>query len=200
MHKPTPPACTRPAPQFGTPSLRPRRVSVKEVLVVAASVIGITYGGIAGIAIVYVLWLPRLLMKGPKFPPAKALVFPILIAGYVLLSTVWSEHPAGTARSAIEFASMLVCTAMMARTVSVNAFIVGIVGGACAIVMAVMCDGRGRHRYGTRRLSGFQKSGRIDCRGWVLLRVVVVLHLPQHSASAARCAGSSDGLHDRAVP
>ena len=143
MYKPTPPACTRPAPQPETPSLRQRRVSLKEALVVAASVIGITYGGIAGIAIVYILWLPRLLMKGPKFPPAKALIFPILIGGYVLLSTVWSEHPEGTARASIEFASMLVCTAIMARIVSVNAFIVGIVGGACAIVMAVMATGGG---------------------------------------------------------
>ena len=61
----------------------------------------------------------------------------------MLLLTVWSEHPEGTARASIEFASMLVCTAIMARIVSVNAFIVGIVGGACAIVMAVMLTGGG---------------------------------------------------------
>jgi hypothetical protein len=198
MYKPTPPAYTRPAPQPETPSLRRRRVSFKEALGVAASVIGITYGGITGIAIVYILWLPRLLMKGPKFPPAKALVFPILIGGYVLLSTVWSEHPEGTARASIEFASMLVCTAIMARIVSVNAFIVGIVGGACAIVMAVMATGGGGA--GTRRLSGFEKSGRFDRRGWCLLRVAVVVRLPKHRAAIARLAGSSDGLHGRSVP
>jgi exopolysaccharide production protein ExoQ len=143
MDKREPPAYTRPVWQSGTPSLRPDAVRFKEVLLVAATIIGMTYGGIVGIGIVYLLWLPRLLMEGPKFPPAKALVFPILIGGYLLLSTLWSAHAAGTARGSLEFASMLVCTAMMARTVSVNSFIMGIVAGACAILLAVMASGGG---------------------------------------------------------
>jgi exopolysaccharide production protein ExoQ len=108
---------------------------------VAASVIGITYGGVIGIVLLYSLWLPRLLMKVPKLPQRKALVFPILIGGYLLLSTLWSDYPAGTARGAVEFASMLVCTAMMTRAVSISSFIAGIVAGAGTILMAVIATG-----------------------------------------------------------
>lgn len=141
MDTPVTLAYTKPSWQPKPPHVRENEVRFIEVLLVAASVIGITYGGVAGIGIVYLLWLPRLLMKGPKFPHAKALVFPVLIGGYLLLSTLWSAHAAGTARGSMEFASMLVCAAMMARAVSVNSFIVGIVAGACVIVLAVMATG-----------------------------------------------------------
>jgi exopolysaccharide production protein ExoQ len=152
MLKPVTPAYTKPVWQPELPGFP--IANLTGPLVVAATVIGITYGNIVGIGLVYLLWLPRLLMRVPKFPPAKALVFPVLIGGYALLSTVWSDHPDGTARASIEFASMLVCTAMMARAASIDAFISGIAAGACAILIAVIAQGGG----GSGALVGFMGS------------------------------------------
>ena len=93
----------------------------------------------------------------PKSPPSNALVFPVLIGGYALLSTVWSDHRYVTARASLEFASMLFCTAMIARAVSINAFISGSVVAACAIVTAVIVETGAAHG-GVIPLVGFLGS------------------------------------------
>ena len=138
MDVPVIPAFTKPSWQPNNPRSHAIDVRVAEVLCVAASVLAMTFMGTFFVAFFYLLWLPRVFMAKAKFPPAKALFFPVLLVGYALLSTFWSDHPDVTERNGIEFASMMVCTAIMAGTVSINAFILGVVVGACATVIGVV--------------------------------------------------------------
>jgi hypothetical protein len=91
------------------------------------------------VALFYLLWLPRAFYKGRlTLRPSKALVFPAIVAAYALASTVWSDHPDMTARAALEFASFVVCVAIISQIVSIRAFIKGVTVGAAAALIATL--------------------------------------------------------------
>jgi exopolysaccharide production protein ExoQ len=110
---------------------------------IAASFVLMTFAGTYFIALFYLFWLPRAFYKGRvTLPPSKALVFPAIVAAYALASTVWSVHPDMTARAALEFASFIVCVAIISQIVSIRAFIKGVaVGAAAALIVTLVIAG-----------------------------------------------------------
>jgi exopolysaccharide production protein ExoQ len=111
---------------------------------VAVSVVAMTFLGTHLVALFYAVWLPWAVFR-PKqiFQPSRELLLPAIIVAYSLASVLWSVHPDLTARAALEFASMIGCTVIIARLVSVASFIKGVVLGVCAVLVIVLVQSGG---------------------------------------------------------
>jgi exopolysaccharide production protein ExoQ len=108
------------------------------VACVAASVVALTYLGPYLVLVFYALWLSWPCFRPKLLQPTRALLFPALIVADVLASVLWSINPDVTARAALQFASMIGCTIIAARLVSVHSFIKGFALGACAVLVLVI--------------------------------------------------------------
>ncbi len=99
--------------------------------------------GPASILALYGVWAlplvfePRLLLVRP----AHLLVLGAL-AGLAVLSTLWSEAPATTLRTAIQYASTIVCAIIAARVLAVRTLALGGLVGATVVVLYSLAVGR----------------------------------------------------------
>lgn len=94
------------------------------------------------ILILYAMWFPRVFYKRCfRLGPSRDALAPLLLASYSVASVVWSDYPEITARASLEFFSMIVCVIVIARIVSTEAFIKGLILGCCCVLIATLIDG-----------------------------------------------------------
>lgn len=115
------------------------------ILYVSISTLILAYAGMFGAApilIFYTIWLPHIYYK-KKFIVrfTKDIRLPLIIAGYAILSTAWSENIDVTAKSSLEAASMIICSIVIARITSLSAFLKGIIIGTALVLVASLING-----------------------------------------------------------
>ena len=89
------------------------------------------------------MWFPRVFYKRCfRLGPSRDALAPLLLASYSVASVVWSDYPEITARASLEFFSMIVCVIVIARIVSTEAFIKGLILGCCCVLIATLIDGK----------------------------------------------------------
>jgi exopolysaccharide production protein ExoQ len=112
---------------------------------VALTTLIMAYSGLFStlpILILYILWLPRLFYKGQFIlRPSAELLMPLALVFYCLLSTLWSDYPAGSLHNALEFISMLLCMIIMSRIVSIEAFVKGLIVGVVMVFAPLFLSG-----------------------------------------------------------
>lgn len=128
-----------PAP---SPYIGDRRAS----LYVAASTIIMAHGSIFGpasIVLFYAMWLPRIRSNGRlaiRFGKNTALT--IALAAWCCASAAWSQYPAKSIYSALEYTSLIACALIMASRVRMAPFLRGLVYGSSLTLLAALASGR----------------------------------------------------------
>lgn len=94
------------------------------------------------ILLFYAIWLPQILIRGKDIlrPPA-GLVLPALFAVWCIFTLFWSGAFRQTLVGSLEYASMIVCAVIIARTVSPDAFLKGLALGALAVLAVLFHTG-----------------------------------------------------------
>ena len=135
---------TRPVWQNHETNIKHELPDTQAVIWVATSIVAMTFLGTYLVALFYALWLPWVLFRPRQIlRPSRELVLPTVIVAYSLASVLWSVHRDVTLRAALEFASMIGCTVIIARLVSVASFIKGVVLGVCAALVIVLVQSGG---------------------------------------------------------
>ncbi|MGE3622685.1 MAG: O-antigen ligase family protein [Bdellovibrionales bacterium] len=123
----------------------PKLPPIQAIPSVALSTFALAYAGIFGmypILIFYALWLPRLIYKGRLvLLPLKGTILPLVFVTFCIVSVLWSDYRHITLRAAIQLASMIVCSIIIARLVSTECFIKGIIIGSCMVLAYTLADG-----------------------------------------------------------
>jgi len=121
---------------------------------VAITTIMLAYGGLIGfgaILVMYALWLPKIVYKGVfLLRPTKDVIFVMLLPIVAIMSVAWSDYPSNTIKSAMEYASLLVCTVIISKTVRTEALLRGfVIGSTIALIASVASQ-----QYGLDPLTG----------------------------------------------
>ncbi|MCB9988461.1 MAG: O-antigen ligase family protein [Rhodospirillales bacterium] len=97
---------------------------------------------IVPILLFYAIWLPHMLFKKQFIlKPSGDLILPALISIYCVFSTFWSGYPRTTLVDSLEYVSMIVCTMIIARTVSLEAFLKGLSIGIFLVLIVLFRTG-----------------------------------------------------------
>ena len=115
------------------------------VIYVAITTIILAYGALFGfvsILIMYAIWLPKIRFKGVWIiKPRKDTLLILLFPAIALLSVAWSDYRPHSLYSALEYASLILCTIIIAKIVRAPAFIRGIVIGSALVLLASLVSG-----------------------------------------------------------
>lgn len=121
---------------------------------VALTVVIMAYSSlfsVVPILIFYAIWLPQICIWGLSIVrPSADMVTTMSLPVLACLSVFWSDYRGQTLHHALEFASMLLCTVIIARTVSMEAFVKGVVVGSVIALIATLINGA----YGRDYFSG----------------------------------------------
>jgi exopolysaccharide production protein ExoQ len=132
----------------------PKIPDFNAIIYMVITIIILAYSGILGIysiLLFYLIWVPHFFYKGQLIlRPSKDVWAAFLLVFLCLFSILWSEYRDVTARAAFEFASMIMCTIVIARTVSIQAFIKGITFGSAIVLVLSLINGK----YGLDYFSG----------------------------------------------
>lgn len=134
------------------------------------SVMAMTLKGMPCILLFYALWFSRILYRGQiTIRPSFDCLFVFALAGYGILSTLWSSHPPVTLRATVQFASVLLCALIISRIVRIEALIRGSSYGiALAIlVMVAISSGSQPHIAAIRYLGSKNQLGVLAEMGWI---------------------------------
>lgn len=94
------------------------------------------------ILIFFALWLPHAFYKKTFIlRPSKDLFLAIFLPLLACYSTLWSDFPLKSLYLGLEFLAMVVCTLIMTRVVSPEAFVKGIALGATAVLSIALLNG-----------------------------------------------------------
>lgn len=123
----------------------PARNALLAVPAVAVSVYVFAYStlyGPASVLMFYAVWAPFIVTTDRRVwaalhRPALILLLPAL----ALASTLWSDRPATTLRSSIQYASTIVPGLVAARTVSLRSLGLGLVAGGTAVLLYSHANG-----------------------------------------------------------
>lgn len=94
------------------------------------------------------MWLPRLVWRGRRTLASSRLL--LAIPGWGLLSVIWSDFPAESLYRGGEYASLILCTVIMANSVSPKSFVRGLIIGCSLTLLASLISGK----YGVDPFSG----------------------------------------------
>jgi len=112
---------------------------------VALTMVIMAYSGLFGmipILVLYGIWFPLIFYKGRlTLRLTKDIYGAFILAVYVVSSVLWSDYPEITARAALEFASMIVCTIIMSRVVETESFVKGVILGAIFVLASTIVNG-----------------------------------------------------------
>ena len=115
-----------------------------SVIAVAATVIIMAFSGLFGIVpilLFYALWLPLLSGWRGIVRGLKQNILPVLVMALCLLSVAWSAYRSISLHNALEAASMLLCTLIIAQRTSLPAFLKGLNLGVTVVLLATLVSG-----------------------------------------------------------
>lgn len=116
------------------------------VIALAVSLFTFAYSvqfGKVFILALYAVWLlplvmlPRLALMRPA-----ATVPALMLAGYAVLSTLWSDNPSASLRAGIQYSSTIVVALIAARVMGARAFLMGGVLGSIVVIVYSFAVGR----------------------------------------------------------
>lgn len=115
-----------------------------------------TLVGLVAILVFYALWLPQLVLRTQQVlsRPGTS-IFILLLPVLCAYSVFWSYAPGRSIYFGIQFISMVLCTIIMARTVSINALLKGLSLGCLVVLAASVSSGNYQRDYFTDELSLF---------------------------------------------
>lgn len=94
------------------------------------------------ILIMYGMWFPFLYYKNQfTLRPSIDLALPLIFAGYCILSTLWSDYPGHSLYSGIQYLSMILCSLIIARRLSLIDFMRGISLGVLLVLIGTFHTG-----------------------------------------------------------
>ena len=111
------------------------------VIYIAITTIILAYGTALGpisILVMYTLWLPKL---ASLFPLRREMLSVSLFPAFAILSSTWSDYPAHSLYSSLEYESLVICTMIIAKIVRTSTFIRGIVIGSVLVLLASIASG-----------------------------------------------------------
>lgn len=152
------------------------------------------------ILVFYMIWMAHILL-GRQFVlrPGRDIVLPALFAGYCLFTIFWSDYPRSTLIMSLEFASMIVCTAIMTRTVTFSALLKGLSLGVFLVLIITFRTGSFSFSglFGSKNQVGFYAEIGIFTAGFLFFHLrgrawqALIFTLPVFFLSAACLALSS---------
>ncbi len=191
-------------------------------LAVALSILILSFPqifGKIGILVLYLIWLPQLVRKGPVLvAPTPVLVLAMALPLWAALSSLWASDLHATLRSAIEFISLIVCVSIVARLVKTDDFIrggaaasmVGVIGGLFSrgflggvvglhYSMDLIMGSKNQLGmvaalgvlFGLLNLRRLRAHGRVGALGWAQLALGIAVLLHSHSAGATVSAAAA---------
>ena len=123
----------------------PRIPDINGIIFVAITVFIMAYSflfNIIPILIFFAIWLPHFFYKKTFIlRPTKDLALAILLPLLCCYSAFWSDYPSKSLYTGLEFLAMIVCTLIMSRVVSTEAFVKGITLGASVVLGATLLNG-----------------------------------------------------------
>ena len=142
----------KPFPQMGN-----RRAMMFVALTAAAMTLSVVAGTYA-ILLFYALWLPYYRYKGRlTLTFTKDVFLYYCFVALCVLSVVWSDYKSSTLRGSLEYTSMVLCSIIIARIVSLKAFNRGLaIGATCVLLTAVLLGGFEMEGiFGSKNQAGF---------------------------------------------
>lgn len=120
--------------------------------------------GFISILAFYLLWLPQLALRPRQIvnPIGKPLLI-LLLPIFCTYSVFWSQEPARSLYFGIQFISMIICTIIIARTVSIECFLKGLALGTLLVLSAAISSNNYQRDFftGEYALVGFFTSKNI---------------------------------------
>ncbi len=142
----------------------PKLDDLIAIACVAVSTVIMAYSYMLGMVMIlafYGIWLSQIVLVKPfVLRPGRDLLFPALFSIYCLFSVFWSDYPGVTIYKGAEYVSLIVCMAIAARLVSVEAFAKGLVVGICFVLLTTLMSNNYSTVYSTgdAALTGFSGS------------------------------------------
>jgi exopolysaccharide production protein ExoQ len=141
-----------------------RLTEARAVTMVALTALIMAYSWrfkVVPILVFFALWFPLIRYKGRfTLTPSRGLILTLLLPLVACYSCLWSDYRWLSLYLGLEFVAMALCTAIIVRTVAIDALIKGIALGALLVLALTLINGSTARDYfsGTQSLVGLLRS------------------------------------------